>query len=95
LKSPSPALKKICGPAFAKATAWQATTKAVVAPASGGCNSATRRIGLADEQPELIAPSKNEPHPPTVSGVTPETTRETRVLPTFSSVSPRLCGEQN
>jgi len=42
---------------------------------------------LAGERLELIAPSKGGPHPPLVSGATPETTRGTRVLP---YLSPRI-----
>ena len=74
--------------AFAEASARQASIgklrrKLWVAPASGGFNSASHRIGSADVRPELIAPSKDGPHPPTVSGATPKTTRGTRVLPHF------------
>jgi len=63
-----------------------------VAPASGGFNSASRRIGMAGERPELIASEKGEPHPPTVSGVTPETTRGTRVLQQILRVLNHLSG---
>ena len=43
-----------------------------------------------------IGRTKNRTLPPRmVSGATPETTRGTRVLPTFSDILPNICDEFN
>jgi hypothetical protein len=58
-------------------------TKIMVAPASGGFNSASRRIVPTCAQKGFSVKLLRMLVEQAVSGVTPETTRGTRVLPTF------------